>query len=561
MEEQECFICLQTGINLQPPCDCSKRFVHAECSARWQLQRAGSIEESVCRFCASALPKWQTVLTPVAAPRAQPTLAIICQGRLVRIKMDEHDPQTFQDAIRGIFNLPASTELDISFEARVPGSGDRIRLTGLGTYSAAMHCAQVSAGERAARRAQLVQDLLHLPPTAFPAIIARATVSESGTGSGSSSAGTERHHHRHPNFHSTAPTSNRSVTPVGAPAGAGHSWPETLINQMGDTYHDANDAEHGDHHGRGASQSPADGAEQGSVSHAEGVSFEQELEQQQQCWRTEESVLHAPDVPPSHSQSLGMGLISHFSLRIPSPSKSQEHHHRQQQQQQQQPGGIPSVQDLLASMEQQQQQQQQLEEGGAVEEERELLFSSTSGPTMSSSYATPATSSPAATPTLTPSSSLTCPAFRRLASGGDRREGGIMDSASSISHMSAGRSPDSEKCGNAAPSASVFGGDGMMGFGRESDPWAIMGLQGITQLVGSDPAPGSCACGGGGEAGGVGSLQRVDGGGSPRSVSFGSRFADAVMRRGLLREKRAGRGWVASVKHSLWGGGAHPQPS
>lgn len=31
--------------------------------------------------------------------------------------------QTFQDAIRGIFNLPASTELDISFEARVPGSG------------------------------------------------------------------------------------------------------------------------------------------------------------------------------------------------------------------------------------------------------------------------------------------------------------------------------------------------------------------------------------------------------------------------------------------------------
>lgn len=50
-------------------------------------------EESICRFCASALPKWQTVLTPVAPPRAQPTLAIICQGRLVRIKMDEHDPQ------------------------------------------------------------------------------------------------------------------------------------------------------------------------------------------------------------------------------------------------------------------------------------------------------------------------------------------------------------------------------------------------------------------------------------------------------------------------------------
>lgn len=32
----------------------------------------------------------------MAPPRAQPTLAIICQGRLVRIKMDEHDPQVSQ---------------------------------------------------------------------------------------------------------------------------------------------------------------------------------------------------------------------------------------------------------------------------------------------------------------------------------------------------------------------------------------------------------------------------------------------------------------------------------
>lgn len=419
-----------------------------------------------------------------------------------------------------------------------------------------MHCAQVSAGARAARRAQLVQDLLHLPPTAFPAIIARATVSESGTGSGSSSAGSERHHHRHPNFYSTSPTSNRSVTSGGAPADAEHSWPETLINQMGDTYHDGNDVEHEeDHHDRGASLFPADSAEQGSLSRAEGVSSEQESEQHQQCWRKEEGVVHTLDVPPSRSQSLALGRISHFSLRTPSLLKLQEHHRRQQQQQ----GINPSDQNLSASLEEQQQQQ---EGGGALEdgEERDSLFSSMSGPTMSSSYATPATS-PAVTPTLTPSPSLTCPAFRRLASGSDRREGGIMDSASSISHMSACRSPHIEMCGGGAPLASVFGDvAGMMEFG-ESDPWAGMGLQAITQVPGPAAVPESYTGGGGCAVGGVGSLHRVTGEGSPRSASFGSRFADAVMRRGLARGKRTGRGWVAGIKHSLWGGGLHPQQS
>jgi len=47
MEQGECMYCLQTGG--ETLCACTTRFAHKACSARWQLQRAGTSEETECR--------------------------------------------------------------------------------------------------------------------------------------------------------------------------------------------------------------------------------------------------------------------------------------------------------------------------------------------------------------------------------------------------------------------------------------------------------------------------------------------------------------------------------
>lgn len=181
-------------------------------------------------------------------------------------------------------------------------------------------------------------------------------------------------------------------------------------------------------------------------------------------------------------------------------------------------------------------------------------FSSVSGRTLgsSSAYATPGTLSPVATPTLTPSSSTSGTAFRRMASGA--REGGIMDSASSIANMSPSRHADKGKAARSNDASAALNGGGFlgeMGFaefgaGESEHTWGQLDLQHITQF----PGPVGAA----GISGSTGEVsQHGERPGSPGSASFGARFADAVLGRG--QGVRSGRGWVAGIKHTLWGRG------
>lgn len=362
--------------------------------------------------------------------------------------------------------------------------GDRIRLTGLGTYSAAMHCAQVSAGERAVRRAQLVQDLLHLPPTAFPAIAPRASISESGSAPSAAAPGTPRPRPgtetRYPPFYSTAPISNRHLAPSAAPD---HAWSASL-NRMSDAYQEDSysDVEEEDSEPLSSTDFPylgSDGTDEVHRATDSGV-----LPQQ----------VDVPRVP--------------VTLCLP-PSRQLSAH-----------------------------------------EDRDS-FSSVSGRTLgSSAYATPGTLSPVATPTLTPSSSTSGVAFRRMASG--VREGGIMDSASSIANMSPSRHADKSKAARSNDASASANGGGLIGelgfsefgAGESEHTWGQLDLQQITQFPGPVGAAGT-----GGSAGEV--LQLGERSSSPGSASFGARFADAMLGRGP--GGRSGRGWVAGIKQTLWG--------
>lgn len=59
--------------------------------------------------------------------------------------------EEFQRQVRAAFGLGDDVELDCVFDCRAPGTGEKIKLRGLESYSAAMHCAAVAAGERLAK--------------------------------------------------------------------------------------------------------------------------------------------------------------------------------------------------------------------------------------------------------------------------------------------------------------------------------------------------------------------------------------------------------------------------
>ncbi|EFJ50460.1 hypothetical protein VOLCADRAFT_58469, partial [Volvox carteri f. nagariensis] len=153
-EEDVCWVCLEgasevSGV-LEHPCACP-RGVHAKCLARWQLQSAGRDEERYCRFCKSELPDWRDILTP-KVPAAPPVMAIVYDGKVIRlqVKPGREGMLEFQRQVRRAFNLGEDVELDCVFDCRAPGTGEKIKLRGLESYSAAMHCAAVAAGERIA---------------------------------------------------------------------------------------------------------------------------------------------------------------------------------------------------------------------------------------------------------------------------------------------------------------------------------------------------------------------------------------------------------------------------
>ncbi|GLI60308.1 hypothetical protein VaNZ11_002424 [Volvox africanus] len=155
-EEDVCWVCLEGSSDLsgamEHPCACP-RGVHAKCLARWQLQSAGREEERYCRFCKLELPDWRDILTP-KVPAAPPVMAIVYDGKVVRlqVKPGREGQLEFQRHVRRAFNLGDDVELDCVFDCRAPGTGEKIKLRGLESYSAAMHCAAVAAGERIAKQ-------------------------------------------------------------------------------------------------------------------------------------------------------------------------------------------------------------------------------------------------------------------------------------------------------------------------------------------------------------------------------------------------------------------------
>ncbi|KAG2424213.1 hypothetical protein HXX76_014744 [Chlamydomonas incerta] len=154
-EDDACWVCLEGSSEaagrLEYPCACP-RGVHAKCLARWQLQSAGREEERACRFCKQALPDWRDTLTP-KVPAAPPVMAIVYDGKVVRlqVKPGKEGMEEFQRQVRTAFGLGEDVELDCVFDCRAPGTGEKIKLRGLESYSAAMHCAAVAAGERLAK--------------------------------------------------------------------------------------------------------------------------------------------------------------------------------------------------------------------------------------------------------------------------------------------------------------------------------------------------------------------------------------------------------------------------
>ncbi|KAG2496561.1 hypothetical protein HYH03_005384 [Edaphochlamys debaryana] len=153
-EDDACWVCLEAATEASPlehPCQCP-RGVHAKCLARWQLQSAGREEERLCRFCKHTLPDWRSILK-TQVPAAAPTMAIVYNGKVVRlqVKPGREGMEEFQRQVRTAFDLGEDVELDCVFDCRAPGTGEKIKLRGLESYSAAMHCAAVAAGERLAK--------------------------------------------------------------------------------------------------------------------------------------------------------------------------------------------------------------------------------------------------------------------------------------------------------------------------------------------------------------------------------------------------------------------------
>ena len=82
--------------------------------------RAYRREELACRFCKQILPDWRSALTPPTLPQSNPVMAIVYNGRVVRlqVKPGKDGQEDFKSQIRKIFELPDDVELDCTFDCR-----------------------------------------------------------------------------------------------------------------------------------------------------------------------------------------------------------------------------------------------------------------------------------------------------------------------------------------------------------------------------------------------------------------------------------------------------------
>ncbi|EFJ46303.1 hypothetical protein VOLCADRAFT_46480, partial [Volvox carteri f. nagariensis] len=151
-----CWICLDGTKDRDPlinPCRCPRK-VHPRCLARWQLQQAGRLEETNCRFCQSNLADWKASLTPENlkpdVQRVQPIMVVYFEGQIHRIpvKQGPDGLKEFTHRIRELFRLPDDVDISLTFGCKEPLSGQHLKLEGIGAFDAAVHCASVAAAER-----------------------------------------------------------------------------------------------------------------------------------------------------------------------------------------------------------------------------------------------------------------------------------------------------------------------------------------------------------------------------------------------------------------------------
>lgn len=157
-EKETCWICLDGSEDehaLVAPCKCPRK-AHAKCLARWQLQSAGSKEETHCRFCNHELPNWRAALTPQVKSSKSPLVVTVCSnGQEHDICVDnqnENGVDNFSEHIRNLFGIQTNVQLKFTFYCTEPTTGDLITLEGAGAYNAAMHCASVSASKRGGKK-------------------------------------------------------------------------------------------------------------------------------------------------------------------------------------------------------------------------------------------------------------------------------------------------------------------------------------------------------------------------------------------------------------------------
>lgn len=148
-----CYICLaeREDSKLIRPCACP-RWVHEDCAARWQLQKAGTSEEKNCRFCHEPLTQWQQVWRIEKVQSRKARFGIEIDGKLVVIEA-ERGPEgraQFLETVRELIGATDDQALDFEFNVKAPVTEDVVTLSGLDAFDSAMHCALHHASKRKA---------------------------------------------------------------------------------------------------------------------------------------------------------------------------------------------------------------------------------------------------------------------------------------------------------------------------------------------------------------------------------------------------------------------------
>mmetsp|Transcript_17164 Transcript_17164/g.44017 ORF Transcript_17164/g.44017 Transcript_17164/m.44017 type:complete len:255 (-) Transcript_17164:38-802(-) len=157
VDERACWICLDNSTTPENPlasaCGCRNLSVHKLCLAQWQLHKAGTEEETHCRFCHKLLPDWKSHLDTEGDE--QPVMCVSHQGKSHYIFPQPGEPglQQFRERVASILSLESPSMVCLIFDCIDPFSGSRITLKGAGAYDAALHCASVAAARRRQRRA------------------------------------------------------------------------------------------------------------------------------------------------------------------------------------------------------------------------------------------------------------------------------------------------------------------------------------------------------------------------------------------------------------------------